>query len=203
LKPTLYVETNFVVAVAKGQDADAAELLEKNDAGIMLVFPAVCFMEALSVLVSERKHWRKFQGDLSSRVREFRRYQGSSRASGLAGDLERSGVLGGELLNEVETRLAEAPDGIALRAEIIETGHDVVHECLNSDYLDDPTDRLILCSALRHARRNPGGPKAFLSGNKNDFGLPAATAALESAGVKFFPRTRGAIGWLKAQATGG
>jgi hypothetical protein len=203
LKPTLYIETSFVMGIAKGQDADAAEFLAGNDTAITLAFPSVCFMEAFSVLNHEKKQWRIFHDGLKNRARELRRYETSSLATGLAEDLKQSGLNGDGLLNEVEVRLYDLIEWLPMNAEIIDVNHDIINDCVSTDYLGDPTDNLILCSVLWHAHRNSDGPKAFLSSNHNDFGQRPVTDVLEAAGVKYFPRTNNAIGWLRSQSSGG
>ena len=162
MKPILYVETNFVVGVAKGQDPEGGRLLEEDDDWVTLVFPTVCFMESFSVLNSEKKQWGKFHEGVKDRVRELRRNKTAPLAAQLADDLEQSGLRGDALLREFEGCLRENVYRLSEDAELIAAEHDIVKECLLNDgqddptgYLDDPTDNLILCSILWHARRHP------------------------------------------------
>jgi hypothetical protein len=199
LKPILYVETNFVVGVAKGQDPEGGRLLGEDDDSVTLVFPTVCFMESFFVLNVEKKQWEKFHVGVKDRVRELKRNKTAPLAARLATDLEQSGLAGDALLREFEECVREVLDRLSLDAELIAVEHDIVRDCLSSDFVDDPTDNLILCGILWHARRHPDGPKAFVSNNHNDFGQRSVVALLEGAGVRYFRRTEAAVGWLRSQ----
>ena len=56
---TLYVETNFPIGIAKGQDPEAAEFLESDSLDVQIAIPGVCVMEAFSVWEFEEKQKKK------------------------------------------------------------------------------------------------------------------------------------------------
>ncbi len=46
----LYVETNFLMGIAKGQDSQAEDLLRNTPNSVRLAVPSFCFVEALTTL---------------------------------------------------------------------------------------------------------------------------------------------------------
>ncbi len=199
LKPILYVETNFAVGIAKGQDGDATAFLAGLSPEIRVIFPSVCFMETLAVLAFENKQRNKFHEELKRNAREARRDGSSDHAPVLAELLERSVTESDGLFNDIGKRLHLALHSLCERAERIELEIEMVRDCFGDNWLDDPTDNLILASVIHHARRYSLEPKAFASSNHVDFQQPQVTEALETAGVRYFKRTGSAVGWLRSQ----
>lgn len=200
----LYVETNFPMAVAKGQDREAHRLLETvlrevDSPSVQLIMPSVCYMEALSVLSYDRKQRGKFQEDLRSQLREVGRDNEGVSASELYALLKSSEVQFGKWLSVVKFKLYQALIDLSRAAVMIDLNADVLHESLQTSLIDDPTDNLILFMILAHARSSPAYAKAFVSDNSNDFGQPDVIKALEDAGVRYFRRTEAALGWLRSQ----
>jgi hypothetical protein len=59
---------------------------------------------------------------------------------------------------------------------------------------------LLLILYLEHASQHTADERAFLSGNKNDFGgATAAGAELRSNGVKVLSRSAHALAWLASR----
>jgi hypothetical protein len=201
LVPILYVETNFAIAIAKGQDLLAARLVADRFAGIQAVIPGACLMEAFSVLEEERKGRNRFHDQLKQQAHEAKRDRSSSHARGLMKHLEQALVESGELLNEIEGRLFNALGMLSECAEFIGLEHEVIEDCLASNRLSTPTDNLILCSILWHARRHPREPKAFFSRNSHDFGQPGVLQTLLDADVVYFDYLGNALKWLQAPPT--
>lgn len=200
----LYVETNFAVGIAKGQDPDSASFLNSGDSDIAIVFPGVCFIEAFSSLSFDIKQKIKFYDELKRHSRGVKRNQDSWLAARLAGEFEQAIVDGEYLLRESEIRLKTVLYRISSGdGAIIAINHDIVQESLNNIYLDDLTDNLILCCILWHARRHPDEPKAFFSANHTDFGKPGSVEILKAAGVRYFKDIQSATGWLKSRPAPG
>ena len=197
--PILYVETNFPMAIAKGQDPDAENLLVNVPSPIRLIFPSICYMEASSVLRSEFKQRRRFIAELEAQITETKRNLISPRARRLFDHLQSSQIESLDFMSELQICLYLALEGLSKISEMIHLDPYAIQESLTSQYIEDPTDNLILCSILGHARSAPPGLKAFLSANSNDFGRPDAIKALNAVGVKYFKRTGAALGWLRAQ----
>jgi hypothetical protein len=51
----LYVETNFLMGIAEGQDPQAEDLLRNTPNSVRLATPSICFVEALTTLEQEEK----------------------------------------------------------------------------------------------------------------------------------------------------
>jgi hypothetical protein len=204
LETILYVETNFAVGIAKGQDPDATDFLEMGIPDNMFVFPGVCFIEAFATLSFDTKQKRKLYEQLGRHAREVRRDRTSWQAAHLAADLEESILRGEKLLRDTEARLRDVLHKISIEAEeVIDVAPGIIQECSRFLYLTDPTDNLILCCVLWHARRHPDEPKAFFSANHSDFGQPGSVETLKAAGVRYFKDIKGAIGWLGSQSPSG
>lgn len=52
----LYIETNFLMGIAKGQDPQAQNLLLNTPTSIAIVIPSICYVEALTTLEQEEKY---------------------------------------------------------------------------------------------------------------------------------------------------
>jgi hypothetical protein len=203
LKPICYVETNYLVGVAKGQllSEGHGDNIVKDVFGddVAAVIPDVCFMEAFSNLKHEFRDRKRFHRTLDERARETRRDHVSESAHELATHLEEAIIKSEDQLGEIELYLFETVDSFARDAEWIRLNYEILDENIESQYISDPTDSLILCCILWHARRHPDRPKAFVSANHKDFEGPSVKDLLAGAGVSYFRRTEAAVGWLRSQ----
>jgi hypothetical protein len=195
----LYLETNFPMSIAKGQDRDAEMLVSSPPADIRLAMPCVCFMEALSVLNNERKSQKKFMHELNNYTTDVQRNVISPYAKTLYHHLKEARIASDGLLNDIQTSLYNALEQLSQKAEIIGLTGEMISTSLKERYIDDPTDNLIFVCILRHAGINTVVPRAFMSGNYRDFDQGDARLALDAAGVRFFSRTEAALGWLQTQ----
>lgn len=200
MERTLYVETNFPVGIAKGQDLAAASFLSGDSTDIRLVIPSVCYMEAFSVWEREQKQTNRLIDSMAFQIREVKRNAASVRAQRLGEHLDGARFESEQLLYEMRERLDEALLRLSEDADFIDIEHTIVHDALAYTHVSDPTDNLILCSILWHARRNPVGPKAFLSRNYKDFGQQNVCDLLLSADVQYFKNTEAALGWIRSQS---
>jgi hypothetical protein len=206
LQPILYLETNFALAVARGQDPDATELLHSLHPWVDFAFPTVCFMEALSVLNHEEKQSRAFGESLSRRGQEHARDKVHPENRRFGDDLIAASISNINLFDLFRCRLHDcltilsgvSPGGHGPVLLIEATGLDVV-DALARDVPEDRTDGLILSCIVRHVRDHLGVPKAFLSQNKNDFQDPEILGRLAEVGITYFSATKSAIGWIQAR----
>jgi hypothetical protein len=198
LESILYVETNLIVGIAKGQDVEAARLVEEASPGFQLFMPSVCHMEALSTWVTDKKSRERFHGELERNRNEVNRDKTSPHANELSDLLEQCKLNSESYLDHTYDRLVEILGRLSEDAEFIELSPDAVQDSLTIDHLDDPTDNLILCVILRHARANPDPPKAFLSGNTKDFGRLDIAQELKDAGVNYLRNGGEVVGWLRS-----
>lgn len=196
----VYVETNFLLSIATGQDAEASALLADTPAEARLVIPSVCFMEALSALEGKRRERIDLERRLKQEVFQLQRDVTSTHAHQLQILLDQARAENTHLIQDINTRLFDAMRLLVGKAEMIDPTAAIVEAGLGSDLLRDaPTDGLIFFSILEHARSRPAEPKAFLSANVRDYGGEEIRRALLGAGVeKYFAGAKDALGWLKS-----
>jgi hypothetical protein len=196
--PTLYLETNFLIGIATGRDADAYSLVSAPSPGLHIAMPGVCFMEALSWLETERKRKNEFDTVLKVRVHELTRDLTSPHAQPLRSHLQQSVFGNADHFNDVERRLFDAIRDLPKRAELIELDPGIIESSvLQAIIEEDPTDNLILHGILHHAALHPGEEKVLLTGNTKDFGTADVKKLLRDAGIaKQFAETRPLLNWL-------
>ncbi len=204
----LYIETNFLISIAKGQDPQADTLLQNTPSSVRIAIPSICYVEALSRWKDELKYSERFQSELKLRLNDANRDRTSPYAESLVTYLESSRVVSRELLNDVQRRWSQALAQLLARAEMIALTADIIQEISEITLIrpktalvrNDHMDNLILHCILEDARLHPTEVKVFLSGNTNDFGTPQVREALRTAGVdEYFRRAQDFLGWLQAQ----
>jgi hypothetical protein len=100
----VYIETNFILAAATGQDPDADTLIATEPARLRIGMPSVCVMEAWHALLAKRKEFNSFIAHLASRIREAQRDLTAPLAASLLQDLISAEDKSSQLLNEVQRR---------------------------------------------------------------------------------------------------
>lgn len=198
----VYIETNFLMTIATGREAEAIMLLRDLSSSVQLVIPSICYMEALSALEDELKRQNSFAQQLSRQINETKRDVTSQHATSLSVYLEESFISYRYRVGEIKSRLREAISLMSRNAEMIALNPEIVAASLNESLIEkDPTDNLILHCILSHARSHPTGSKAFLSGNIKEFGIPEVQDVLREAGItKYFSITKNFLGWLQSQS---
>lgn len=199
----LYIETNFLMSIATGREAEAIMLLRDLSSAVQLVIPSICYMESLSALEDEVKRQNKFKEKLTCQIRETKRDVTSEQVASLSFHLEESLIYYSNRIDEIQFRLREAIYMLSRNAEMIVLNTEIIEASLNTTLIaKDPTDNLILHCILSHARLRPTETKAFLSGNVKEFGkLPEVQDALREVGItKYFSCTKNFLGWLQSQS---
>ena len=199
----LYIETNFLMSIATGREAEAIMLLRDLLSSVQLVIPSICYMESLSALEDELKRQNYFKEQLSRQISETKRDVTSEQVASLSFHLEESLIYYRNRIGEIKFRLREAIYMLSQKAEMIVLNTEIIEASLNTTIIGkDPTDNLILHCILSHARLRPTETKVFLSGNVKEFRkLPEVQEALLEAGItKYFSRTEDFLGWLQSQS---
>lgn len=199
----LYIETNFLMTIATGREAEAIMLLRELSSSVRLVIPSICYRSSLSALEDELKRQNYFQQQLSRQISETKRDVTSEHAASLSFHLEESFIYYRNRVGEIKFRLREAISLLSKNAEMIVLNTEIIEASLNTTFIaKDPTDNLILHCILSHARLHPTETKVFLSGNIKEFRqLPEVQDALQQAGVeKYFSRTEDFLGWLQSHS---
>jgi hypothetical protein len=198
----IYIETNFLMSIATGREAEAIILLRDLPSSFQLVIPSVCYMQAWSAFEDELKRQNSFKEQLSRQISETKRDVTSEKVASLSFHLEESLVYYLERIDEIELRLREAISLMSENAEMIVLNPEIVAASLNETLIEkDPTDNLILHCILSHARSHSLETKVFLSGNVKEFGIPEVQDVLREAGItKYFSVTKKFLGWLQSQS---
>lgn len=128
--------------------------------------------------------------------------ESSPDARALDAHLQHAGIAAENLYEDIEARLNRTLEELSRVAEMIALIPSVVGDSIRDRLMADPTDNLILHGILQHARSGPLERKAFLSGNRRDFGHPDVQTALAGAGVnRSLARAGAFLGWLGAQSS--
>jgi len=195
----LYIETNFLMAVATGRDPDAHELL-KVTPPLVLALPTIASMEAFSALEDDLKGRKRFEGQLDLQIGQLRRDNTSPNASDLLASLEQARIQNAKLMNDVQGRLFDLVRDLSSKATLIDTSAQTLRDAVDHELIErEPTDNLILHTFLYHAQHHASEAKALLTENAKSFGQPEAQNALISAGIKSFNRSGAFLGWARGQ----
>lgn len=207
----LYVETNFLMAIAKGQDLEAENLLRYLPPSIRIVISNICYIEALNRWEKEKYYAQEFEKELNKQINNSERDLTSPNAHSFLMYLEQTRILNKSLLNDIQSRLFNAIDVLLIKAEIINLDSSIIRNICEAAIIQPETliikqdimDNLILQCIINHAKSYyPTEKKVFLSGNSNDFGKPEVIKTLENAGIKkYFTKTNNFLGWLNSQSS--
>ena len=182
MMPPLYLETNFLMSFAYGQNVDTEPLLDHIEAkGIDVVLPEVCLIEAIAAWKNKRSRLINATNGYGDHQRELSRWKSVVDAPD-ASDMFRDLPVKLELANtnaldrlfdcfkrlEPRTRFI-AGDGAWLNpsTRVIRT----------NGYVDD-----YICSAIIKDARTKAAPSYFLTENK-DFHEPAVVADMGTVAV--------------------
>ena len=163
----LYVETNLILAIAKGQDPEAMELLQNQLAtSVRIVIPSICYLEALVAFEEDRQRREGFRKTLDQQLNEARRDKTAQDSEALISALDDSLVRYGDLLNDVEARFQIAIQAMSLQFEMVHLTSQSLVSGLNERLLPGEKqrrDNLVLHCILHHARQHPNERKVLLT----------------------------------------
>jgi hypothetical protein len=193
----LYVETNFLMSMAMGREANGNGLLAAISAEFRVVIPSGCYMESFSAFEDEQKRRNWFSNELDQQIAQLRRDITSANAASLLANLEQSRIANDKLLDDVLARLFTFVDQAAPCFDQLQPSPGIIHNAVTNMLIPDPTDNLILHSILADAHARPGDTKALLTGNTRDFSTPDVDTALKAAAInKHFTSVAATLGWL-------
>ncbi|MCC5620430.1 PIN domain-containing protein [Nostoc sp. CHAB 5715] len=196
----IYVETNFLMSIAKGQDSQAQELLQNTPSSLRIVVPSICFVESLTTLEQEEKYNLDFLGKLDIQINQAER-DNSDNARLLLFRLEQSKTSFLERNNEVKERFDVAFNQLISKSEMITLSTGVFQETLNREIFDKHIiDRIILECIIFHAGLHLNENKSFLSSNSKEFGRREVIEVLRNSGIQYFNKTQNFLSWLQSQS---
>lgn len=180
---TGFVESNFVLAVALGQEdaGPATTILELAERGRLdLAFPALAVVEPFSTVTQRGRGRRRVRTALDDQIRELDRSAPHRDLVSVLRPIPEAlaGVerLETELLQATVRRLLAIGRSIALDATVFDQA--LRHQDLNAL---SPQDAIVYASVVSDlARRSPARETCFVSKNWRDFGNPEIVAELRS-----------------------
>ncbi|BAY28427.1 hypothetical protein NIES2107_02560 [Nostoc carneum NIES-2107] len=206
----LYVETNFLMAIAKGQDLEAENLLRSLPQSIRIFIPNICYVEAINKWEKEKYYVQEFEKELNKQINNSERDLTSPNAHSFLTYLEQTRILNKSLLNDIQSRLFNAIDVLLKKAEIINLDTNIIRNISEAAIIQPETllikqdiiDNLILQCIISHGKNSyPTDKKVFLSGNSKDFGKRDVKQALKNAGIKYLTNTQDFLAWLNSQSS--
>jgi hypothetical protein len=192
----VYLETNFIVGAAKGQDLHV-DALFKTGKPIAFKLPAICCMEALSTLEHLRKQTARTMDTLKELSRDAKKDQSSTIAARWVGHIEKSRIDANSYQNQVQQRMLHLLGDLAGRVELIPLDTRMLLEHLYDPVVPDPTDNLILtCIEFDAGRADPAPYRALLSGDRKAFESSDARRLLDRFAIRHFSSTESIVSWL-------
>ncbi|MGM3305947.1 PIN domain-containing protein [Anabaena sp. WFMT] len=205
----LYIETNIIMAVAKGRDLEAEKLLRDPLPSMRMAIPAICYIEAINTYRKDKEYQLKFQAEMDKQINESIRDQTSIHAKSFSRHLQKASIENTLLLNNIQNRFSEIINLLIENAENINFNGSIIKAISEQIFLEKETllikndlmDNLILQCILNHANQHPNQRKVFISGNTNDFGKQNVQQILNIAGIEYFGNTKNFLGWLESQSS--
>jgi hypothetical protein len=193
----VYVETNFLMSVAMGREANGNNLLAAVSDSVRVAIPSGCYMESFSAFEDEKKRRVWFKTELDKQIGQLQRDTTSTNAGALVKLLEESRIANNHLVNDVESRLFQLVNRAASAFDPIATTPEVLQAAVGQVLIPDPTDNLILHSIIDHTAYFSSHTKVMLTDNAKDFGKSEVQAALAAVGIsKSFRAVTNLLGWL-------
>jgi hypothetical protein len=192
----LYVETNFLMGVAMGQEAKGDDLLDAISSHFRVVMPSGCYMESFSTIEHQKGLRNSFKDQLDTQITQLRRDITSANAKTLLNHLEQSRIANDKLLNDVLNRLFTFIDKAGLVIDALHPTAAILHSAVTNSIIAGPTDNLILLTILADAHNRPADTKALLTANTRDFSTTDVENAIKAEGInKRFTNVTNALGW--------
>jgi rRNA-processing protein FCF1 len=103
----LYLETNFILAMAKGQNGLADNIWQKPAEHLTIAIPSICLMESLVAWENEQKRSQSFRQAMKIEINEAKRNVRSEEARSLVSLLQESFISYENLLAEFDNRFED------------------------------------------------------------------------------------------------
>lgn len=204
----LCIETNFLMAVAKGQDLKAVDLLQDIPSSIRIVIPDICYIESLTTYKIDKRKRLDFQEEMDKQIKELNRDKTSDYARLFMGNLGKARINNELLINDIQDRLFTTIDQLLNNSELINLNKSLIQNIAETTIFqteawlvkNDIMDNIILQSILDHAQLYPQEDKAFISNNSKDFDKPEVRYALRNAGIRYFTITQHFLDWFNSRS---
>lgn len=204
MKVILYLETNFIIAMAKGRNGLGDNIWQNSPENLTIAMPSICLMESLVAWEKEQKRSQSFRQAVLIEISEAQRNVRSEDARSMADFLDRSVITHEKLLLELENRFENILEILKNRVELIEPKIENFQSTLKEPWLSKKSERrddFILQCILDHAGSNLDKIKAFFSENSKQFGQSAVRDVLRETGIRYFSNLENLQGWLLSLET--
>jgi hypothetical protein len=208
MKINVYIEPNFLMAIAKGQDSQALELLINPPKAVNILIPNICIIESILIYKIEENSSLSLQEEMRKRIRELSRDKTSVHTPSLIGNYEEAIITSGRVINNIRYRLNQAIEYLKNNyARIIYLDNDRISEICQTMLTDPETlpikkdimDNLILQCIINHARcYGKENKKVLISNNIKDFRTPEVKDALRQDGINYFSTTQHFFDWFNS-----
>lgn len=193
----VYCETNWLLDLIYQQDADAQSLLEYVMAhpGMVRV-PSFCIGEAITSFHARERHHNKLSDSLGAEIVQAIRCEVYNWKE-LAKHLTQAKLANDRLINDLAERLKTVLPEVQAIVLTIPINAGILKESFELAHRLELTrmDSLVLASILEDVRKVGDCPAGFLSRNTKDFGKELTVERLRGCGIKYFGKTRDALGW--------
>ncbi|MDY6803347.1 MAG: PIN domain-containing protein [Cyanobacteriota bacterium] len=197
----LYLETNFLLAMAKGRNGSMEEILQTSTENVTIAIPSICLMESLVAWEKEEKRSQSFSQKVKIEISEAKRNVRCEDARYVAESLEKSLISYNNLLLDLDKRFKNVFEILKNRAELIHPKIENLQSTLNEPRLTQKWERrddFILQCILDHASSNQDKTKAFFSENSKQFRQSAVRDVLTEKGIRYFSNSSNLQSWLQS-----
>jgi predicted nucleic acid-binding protein len=99
----IYLETNSIMAIAKGRNKALADFIYQASSNIRFVIPSICLMETIVAIEREEKRQKSFSQNAQIEINEAKRSQELNNAQSFANYLKLSLINYEQMSSDFET----------------------------------------------------------------------------------------------------
>ena len=200
----IYLETNSIMAIAKGRNKELENFVYDSDSSenLKFVIPSICLMETLVAIEREEKRSQSFSQTIQIEMNEAKRNKELNNSQSFVNYLESSLIDYDDILTDFKKRFLNILEYLKNHGELIEPSIKMLEATLNNPLLpgkNQKRDDFILQVILAHAENNLSTDKVFFSENTKEFGNTNIQQVLANLGINYFSRISNLEGWLKKQ----
>ena len=202
MKMILYLETNFIMAIAKGRDGLVENILQNPPDDLTIAIPSICLMESLVAWEREQKRSQSFRQSVEIEINEAKRNELLQDAQSVVDFLLESMTAYENLLVDFENRLGNVFEILKNKVELIHPKIENIQLTFAQPLLPQSKERrddFILRCILDHAQANSEETKAFFSENIKQFGQSDVRESFREVGITYFSKIENLQGWLSSR----
>ena len=196
----IYLETNSIMAIAKGRNKELENFVYDFSENLKFVIPSICLMETLVAIEREEKRSQSFSQTIQIEMNEAKRNKDLNNSQSFVNYLESSLIDYDDILTDFKKRFLKILEYLKNHDELIEPSIKMLEATLTNPLLlgkNQRRDDFILQVILAHAENNLSINKAFFSENTKEFGNTNIQQILANLGINYFSRMSNLEGWLE------